>query len=199
MTRTAASALAVLCGAAAGVVVALGDRGTPAQRAEAGPVASAPRAPAPDPSSVTLGSAPPARPTTQPQPSVTAAPPPPASATVAPAFDLTPPTTREELLAVEIRCDRKVPEDCERAARALDAGVILPRDAPRARTLQRLALTLYVRQCEADRALACARLSEMHEAGEIVQKNPATARVLRARFHELCAARPSQPGCSSSP
>lgn len=116
----------------------------------------------------------------------------------APAFDLTPPSTREELYQVELRCVRKIPEDCERAARSLAAGNVLPMDQPRARQLRRAALTIYVKQCEADRAIACSRLAEMHEVGEFVQKNVPHARTLRARAVELCSRKPAQPGCPTS-
>jgi len=116
---------------------------------------------------------------------------------VAPAFDLTPPNTREELAAIEMRCELKNPEDCERAARALESGKAVPRELGRASVLRRIALTLYVKQCETGRALACARLGEMYAAGEYVQPNPRGAEALRARVRDLCAQRPAQPGCAS--
>jgi len=129
----------------------------------------------------------------------TAAAPPPVAASGAPgsaAIDLAPPTTRETLVAAEVRCNGKSPEDCERAARALEAGSVVPRDPGRASVLKRIALTLYVKQCESARALACARLAEMYAAGEYVQKNPRGAEALRARVRSLCGQKPAQPGCA---
>ena len=105
-------------------------------------------------------------------------------------------TTEAELLEAQIECDRKkLPESCERAGRALESGSSGVRDPSRATKLKRVALTLYVKQCEGDRALACTRLAEMHEQGELVQKNPRNAAALRARVIELCQKRPNQIGC----
>lgn len=113
------------------------------------------------------------------------------------AFDLSEPTSQENLLAAQIQCNRASPEECERAALGLDSGALGTKDPPRARSLRRIALTLYVKQCETGRALACARLAEMYEVGDIVQVNPRNAQALRARVTELCAQRgASEPGCS---
>jgi TPR repeat protein len=105
-------------------------------------------------------------------------------------------TTAEELYQAEVECDRKkLPESCERVARALEAGSAGTRDATRAAKLRRVALTLYVKQCETDRALACTRLAEMHEQGDQIQKNPRNAAALRDRVNQLCRLRPNQLGC----
>jgi hypothetical protein len=105
-------------------------------------------------------------------------------------------TSPEQQLQAEIECDRKkLPESCERVARALESGSGGTRDATRAGKLRRVALTLYVKQCESDRALACTRLAEMHEQGELVQKNPRNAAALRTRVVDLCRLRPNQLGC----
>jgi TPR repeat protein len=105
-------------------------------------------------------------------------------------------TSADQQLQAEIECDRKkLPESCERVARALESGSAGTRDATRAGKLRRVALTLYVKQCEADRALACTRLAEMHERGEMVQKNPRNAAALRTRVVDLCRLRPNQLGC----
>lgn len=122
----------------------------------------------------------------------------PASASAAPATSalFAPPTTPEALLESELECDRKkLPEACERVAASLETGSAGTKDAARAQKLRRIALTLYVRQCETDRALSCQRLAEMYEHGEVVQKNPKNAAALRARVIEQCRARPSQLGC----
>jgi hypothetical protein len=112
------------------------------------------------------------------------------------AFDLSEPGTADALLAAQVQCNRSVPEDCERAAAALESGSLGTKDPPRARSLRRIALTLYVKQCEAGRALACARLAEMYDVGDIVQTNPRNAEALRKRVRELCVQRPSEAGCS---
>jgi hypothetical protein len=105
-------------------------------------------------------------------------------------------TSADQQLQAEIECDRKkLPESCERVARALESGSAGTRDATRANKLRRVALTLYVKQCESDRALACTRLAEMHELGELVQKNPRNAAALRTRVVDLCRLRPNQLGC----
>ncbi len=112
------------------------------------------------------------------------------------AFDLTEPATSDALLSAQVQCNRSSPEDCERAAIALESGKLGMKDAPRARSLRRIALTRYVKQCEGGRALACARLAEMYDAGDIVQQNPRNAEALRTRVRELCTKRPAEPGCS---
>jgi TPR repeat protein len=117
--------------------------------------------------------------------------------TVAPrrAFDLAEPTTQEGLLSAQIQCNRSSPEDCERAAVGLESGSLGVKDLPRARSLRRIALTLYVKQCETGRAIACSRLAEMYEVGDMVQMNPRNAQALRTRVSELCAQHQNAPGC----
>ncbi len=112
-----------------------------------------------------------------------------------PAFDLTEPASEPALIDAQLACNRKSPEACERAARSLDSGSAGVKDPSRARSLRKIALTLYVKQCETSRALACARLAEMYETGFIVQPNPRNAAALRQRVDELCARRKDEPGC----
>jgi TPR repeat protein len=116
--------------------------------------------------------------------------------TVAQTVAIIAPTTPEALHQAELDCDRKkLPEACERVSLALDSGSAGAKDPSRAEKLRRIALTLYVRQCEGDRALSCTRLAEMYERGEIVQKNPKNAKALRARVLDLCRSKPNQIGC----
>jgi len=118
------------------------------------------------------------------------------TSTPRPAFDLSPPDTEQSLLATQLRCNGKSPEDCERAAQSLESGAFgHAKDPKRARALRRLALTLYVKQCEAKRAAACARLAEMYTTGESVKPNARSATALRARVRELCAKEPSEDVC----
>lgn len=115
---------------------------------------------------------------------------------VPPPLVLAPITNADEQLQAELECDRKkLPESCERAARALESGSAGARDVTRANKLRRVALTLYVKQCESDRALACTRLAEMHEQGDTIQKNPRNAAALRERVQKLCAQNPDQLAC----
>jgi TPR repeat protein len=118
--------------------------------------------------------------------------------TVAQAVSIVAPTSADALYPAEVDCDRKkLPEACERVALALETGTAGTRDAKRAEKLRRIALTLYVKQCESDRALSCTRLAEMYERGEIVQKNPKNGAALRARVVDLCRVKPNQIGCQS--
>ena len=118
--------------------------------------------------------------------------------TVAQTVSIIAPTSADELYQAEVDCDRKkLPEACERVALALDTGSAGTKDATRAQKLRRIALTLYVKQCEGDRALSCTRLAEMYDHGEIVQKNPKNAAALRARVVTLCGVKPNQIGCQS--
>jgi len=75
------------------------------------------------------------------------------------AFDLSEPLTQEALLAAQIQCNSSSAEDCERAALALESGSLGVKDPPRAKSLRRIALTRYVKQCETGRALSCSRLA----------------------------------------
>jgi TPR repeat protein len=118
--------------------------------------------------------------------------------TVAQAVSIVAPTSADELYQAEIDCDRKkLPEACERVALALETGSAGTKDPKRAEKLRRIALTLYVKQCESDRALSCTRLAEMYERGEIVQKNPKNGAALRSRVIDLCRVKPNQIGCQT--
>jgi len=109
------------------------------------------------------------------------------------------PTTREALLEDEIACARnRLPEACERAALALETGSAGAHDPVRAPKLRRVALTLYLKQCKKNRVPACARLADMQEYGEVIQKNRANAEALRRRIGALCGANPAREGCSPS-
>jgi hypothetical protein len=113
-----------------------------------------------------------------------------------PVFDLSEPTDAASLLEAQIACNRSVPDACERAARALESGAAGTKDPTRAKALKRIALTLYVKQCEGSRPAACARLAEMYEVGETVQKNDKSVQGLRVRVAELCKTRPTELGCA---
>ena len=121
----------------------------------------------------------------------------PANVAAKPVFDLSEPADAVSLLEAQVACNRSVPEACERAARALESGSTGTKDPGRGRALKRIALTLYVKQCEGSRPAACARLAEMYEVGEVVQKSEKSVQGLRARVAELCKTRPSELGCGA--
>jgi TPR repeat protein len=147
-------------------------------------------------SPTTLTSAPPPAPSA---PASSAGAPASAAAKVrAPAFDLSEPLTEQALTEAQVACNRQTPDACERAALGLESGRAGIKDPVRARGLRRIALTLYVKQCEsASRVLACARLAEMYDTGAIVQANPRNAAALRLRVDELCAKHTNDPECQS--
>jgi TPR repeat protein len=155
----------------------------PIDATPANPVAAEPRAAAaPAASSATSSATPPAD----------SAPP---RRALSPVFDLSAPSTQPDLMTAQLGCNRQIPEDCERAGRSLESGSAGMTDAARARGLLRIALTLYVKQCESTRVAACLRLAEMYDAGEIVQANPKNAEALRGRAKTLCMARPNDADC----
>ncbi|HLV65881.1 MAG TPA: hypothetical protein VKY73_08710 [Polyangiaceae bacterium] len=108
------------------------------------------------------------------------------------------PTTRDALLQEELACARdRLPEACERTALALETGSAQSRDPVRAPKVWRVALALYLEQCEKNRVPACARLADMQEHGERIQKNRQNAEALRRRIETLCKANPAREGCAS--
>jgi TPR repeat protein len=148
----------------------------------------------PAPSAPEASAAPRASAVAAPAPSASSEPAP----TVAQTVSIVAPTSADELYQAEIDCDRKkLPEACERVALALETGSAGTKDASRAEKLRRIALTLYVKQCESDRALSCTRLAEMYERGEMVQKNPKNGAALRSRVLDLCRVKPNQIGCQT--
>lgn len=207
MNRSVLTLVPIMLGGIAGALVGLFEAfpKAPATRAEA--AAAVPRASANRPAAPAAPAAPanglaaaPGEPSAAPAASIAVTPSASPAASAAPArraFDLSEPTTAENLLSAQVQCNRSSPEDCERAAFGLDSGKLGTKDVVRARSLRRIALTLYVKQCETGRALACARLAEMYDAGDIVQANPRNAQALRTRVSELCAQRgATEPGCA---
>jgi len=189
----------ILLGAAAGAVVAV------MQAPKPGAATAPARAPALTASAVARPEAPTAHaaePDSRQVKSVASAAPAvsaPEPAKPRPVFDLSEPKTAAELLEAQIACNRKQPEACERAGRALESGGAGTRDPARAHSLMRIALTIYVKQCEGLRPAACARLAEMYETGETVQKSEKSVLGLRARVIELCRTRPTELGCAAPP
>jgi hypothetical protein len=195
------SLIPIVLGAAAGAVVAILQAPRPNTAPPAGTVAPATLT---TPASAVARAETPIAQVAQPDPRQPSASSAPVSASVAPAkpspvFDLSEPKSAAELLETQIACNRSQPEACERAARALESGTSGTKDPARARSLKRIALTLYVKQCEGSRPAACARLAEMYETGETVQKNEKSVQGLRVRVTELCRTRPTELGCAAAP
>lgn len=203
---------AAILGGVIALATARGRSGGAAETAEAPPPAATPEPnvatePKADRQSTTSSLKPaPSAPQANPAPPASTAPSPPAppsasgepAPTVAQAVSIVAPTSADELYQAEIDCDRKkLPEACERVGLALETGSAGTKDTTRAEKLRRIALTLYVKQCESDRALSCTRLAEMYEHGEIVQKNPKNAAALRSRVIDLCRVKPNQIGCQT--
>jgi TPR repeat protein len=201
---------AAILGGVIALATARGRSGGAAATAEAPPPPATPEPPVaaepkaerqsttsslkPAPSAPAASSAPQASPAPSALPSASGEPAP----TVAQVVSIVAPTSADELYQAEIDCDRKkLPEACERVALALETGSAGTKDATRAEKLRRIALTLYVKQCESDRALSCTRLAEMYERGEIVQKNPKNGAALRSRVIDLCRVKPNQIGCQT--
>jgi len=99
---------------------------------------------------------------------------------------LPPLKTPDELTAAEIKCYQKDPESCRRSADAYDAGLIVPRDAERARHYRKVELTQLVRHCERDSPSACLVLSARYQSGDGVARSTRQAAALVDRARMLC-------------
>jgi TPR repeat protein len=92
-----------------------------------------------------------------------------------------------ELRAAEVRCDQRLAAECLRAAAAYAEGKVVKGDPQRVTRNQKIARTLYVRQCSASDAVACFQLARLYSEGELVPADPKNAKVLRDRAAEICA------------
>ncbi len=105
----------------------------------------------------------------------------PASSDTAP-----PPDTKEALLRAEVRCDQKDAAACILAARGYETGSAGTHDADKAVKYRKIALTLWISQCDHNSASACATLADMYRAGRGVPQNEKNADALVTRTRELC-------------
>lgn len=104
-----------------------------------------------------------------------------------PAADLLPlPTTKEKLLRDEMHCDQRKAEACIVAARSYETGSAGVTDAEKASKYRRIALTVWISQCDHNSSLACATLATMYRAGSGVPQSDRNADALFARARELC-------------
>jgi len=104
-----------------------------------------------------------------------------------PAADLLPlPTSKEKLLRQEMYCDQRKAESCIVAARSYEAGSTGVTDPEKASKYRRIALTVWISQCDRNSSLACATLATMYRAGSGVPQSDRNADALFARARELC-------------
>jgi hypothetical protein len=136
-------------------------------------------------------SAPPsAEPTPVAEATPSAAPP---ATSITPALEL--PTTIEALLKAELFCDqKKLYDECSRAAEALEKGTAGPADAKGAKRFRRIALTYLVTECEVGDPHACFVMAGKYRDGTELAASPVRAAALEQRGRELCRLR-SAPEC----
>ena len=97
-----------------------------------------------------------------------------------------PPDTKEALLRAEMHCDQKDAAACILAARGYETGSAGASDPDKAVKYRKIALTLWISQCDHNSAAACATLSDMYRAGRGVPQNEKNADALVTRTRELC-------------
>ncbi|HYQ46475.1 MAG TPA: hypothetical protein VER11_31115 [Polyangiaceae bacterium] len=104
-----------------------------------------------------------------------------------PAADLLPlPTSKEKLLREEMHCDQRKAASCIVAARSYETGSTGVTDPEKATKYRRIALTVWISQCDHNSSLACATLATMYRAGSGVPQSDRNADALFARARELC-------------
>jgi hypothetical protein len=94
--------------------------------------------------------------------------------------------TPEELLASEIRCDRREPDECIRAADAYELGRVVEKNEDRADRHRKVGLTHYVNQCHSQDPSACFALARMYREGDIVKSDATQADALLDHVTRLC-------------
>ncbi|HEY4102240.1 MAG TPA: hypothetical protein VGM44_00050 [Polyangiaceae bacterium] len=101
--------------------------------------------------------------------------------------DATPlPDNKDALLRAEMHCDQKDAASCIVAARAYEAGSTGVKDADKAAKYRKIALTLWISQCDHNSAAACATLAEMYRNARGVPQSDKNADALLTRTRELC-------------
>jgi len=152
--------------------------------------ASAATAPASASAAPASASVAPAAASAVPAPSTVAASP---GAAATPPLDV--PVTREALLKAELYCDqKKLYDECSRAAQALEQGTAGPVDATQARRFRKIALTYLVADCEVGDPHACFIMAAKYRAGTELPLSAVRAEALQKRGLELCRLR-SAPEC----
>jgi TPR repeat protein len=85
-----------------------------------------------------------------------------------------------------MHCDQKDAASCIVAARAYEAGSTGVKDADKAAKYRKIALTLWISQCDHNSAAACATLAEMYRNARGVPQSDKNADALLTRTRELC-------------
>jgi TPR repeat protein len=85
-----------------------------------------------------------------------------------------------------MHCDQKDAEACIFASIGYDNGTAGPRDLKKAEKYRKIALTLWISQCDHNSASACATLADMYRVGNGVPQSNRNADALLARTRELC-------------
>jgi hypothetical protein len=99
------------------------------------------------------------------------------------------------LLKAELYCDqKKLYDECSRAAEALEQGTAGPPDPKGAKRFRRIALTYLVAECEAGDPHACFIMAGKYRSGRELAASPVRAEALEQRGRELCRLR-SAPEC----
>lgn len=83
-------------------------------------------------------------------------------------------------------CDQRKAESCIVAARSYETGSTGATDLDKASKYRRIALTVWISQCDHNSSLACATLATMYRAGSGVPQSDRNADALFARARELC-------------
>ncbi len=109
-----------------------------------------------------------------------------------------PPSDKDSLLHREMRCDQKDAPSCILAARAYEGGTAGVTDAAKAEKYRKIALTLWISQCDHNSSASCATLADMYRAGRGVPQNEKTAAALLTRTRELCRYNDT-PACHTLP
>lgn len=105
----------------------------------------------------------------------------------APAAERLPlPTTQQSLLRAEMRCDQRKAEACIVAARSFEGGSAGVTDRQKAAKYRRIALTIWISQCDHNSAAGCATLATMYRAGSGVPQSDRNADALVERARQLC-------------
>ncbi len=85
-----------------------------------------------------------------------------------------------------MHCDQKDAAACILAARGYETGSAGVTDPEKATKYRKIALTMWISQCDHNSASACATLADMYRAGRGVPQSDRNADALVARTRELC-------------
>jgi hypothetical protein len=110
----------------------------------------------------------------------------PPAAPISSADTTPPPANKQALLRAEMHCDQKDAAACIVAARGYETGSAGRSNPEKAVKYRKIALTLWISQCDHNSAPACATLADMYRAGRGVPQSDKNADALVTRTRELC-------------